>query len=168
MDVSALLVSFLPMLSIGAGYLLRKEVDRKYISALEEDKHRLQKKIEDDKVRQQIRFKAELIAELLAVWISYPEDLTKLNQLSFQAFLWLPDDIALDLSNLLAKTNDAKSVPVIIAEVRKHLLGPTDINGEHIITFSKQIQEVIRPTVHTFNTTISEIVPKKGESFEQP
>jgi hypothetical protein len=156
MDVSALLLAFLPMLSIGAGYLLKKEVDRKYILELETDKNRLQKEIEAEKTRQQIKFKAELIAELLAVWLSNPDDLTILNKLSYQAFLWLPDDISLDLSNLLSKAENAKSVPAIVAEVRKHLLGDTSITAQHIITFADRNRDY---------TILSrrEIVPQRGQ-----
>jgi hypothetical protein len=162
MDASALLLAFLPMLSVGAGYLLKKEVDRKYILELEAEKHRLQRVIEAEKNRQQIKFKAELIAELLSLWISYPEDLTKLNQLSYQAFLWLPDDIALDLSNLLARADDAKSVPAIVAEVRKHLLGDTSVSAEHVITF------MIGNTGYTYNLFKPEIIPAREKKGNNP
>jgi hypothetical protein len=162
MNLPSILLTFLPLLSVAAGFLLKKEVDRKYILELENKKHELQKKIEEEKNRQLIRFKAELIAELLAVWASNPEDLTKLNQLSYQAFLWLPDDIALDLSNLLSHAEDSKSVPALVAAVRKHLLGKTDVTGEHIVSFvEKKIRTAFTQTVEfNFGT---EIVPMRGD-----
>ena len=107
----SVLTGLLPIITGGIGYFLKKEVDRKYILGLEAAKQSLQGELEAEKTRQQIKFKAELIAELLAEWISNPTELTKLNQLSYLAFLWLPDDIALDLSALLSKTKSARSVP---------------------------------------------------------
>ena len=45
-----------------------------------------------------IKVKAELVAELFAEWLSYPDDQRRLNQLALEAFLWLPEDILSDLS----------------------------------------------------------------------
>jgi hypothetical protein len=154
MNLSSILLAFLPLFSIAAGFLLKREVDRQYILDLENEKHKLQKKIEEEKNRQLIRFKAELIAELLAVWVSKPEDLTRLNQLSYQAFLWLPDDIALDLSNLLAHAENAKSVPALVAAVRKHLLGQTVVTGEHIVSFvEKAVRTPFAQTIDLMHGT---------------
>lgn len=137
MDLSFLLLGILPTVGGIAGYLLNKEIDRKYILELEDHKKTLQQELEDYKTQQQVRFKAELIAELLAIWISNPTDLSGLNKLTFQAFLWLPDDIALELSRLLSHHKDRRSVVYIIAEVRKHLLKETSITQEEVITFSR-------------------------------
>ena len=138
MDLSFFLAGLLPTIGGIVGYLLNKEIDRKYILELEDHKKKLQEELEDYKTQQQVRFKAELIAELLAVWISKPTDLSGLNKLTFQAFLWLPDDIALELSRLLSHHEESKSVNYIIAEVRKHLLKQTSLTEEQVITFSRR------------------------------
>ena len=46
------------------------------------------------------REKAALVAELLAEWVSFPEDKRKLNQLLWEATLWLPEKEAKELNDL--------------------------------------------------------------------
>lgn len=83
-----------------------------------------------------IKQRSELIAELVAEWITPNSDTKKLNQLSFQAFLWLPKDIALDLSNTLSHQPEAKNIKDIISEVRVHLIGEQErIDSNEIISF---------------------------------
>jgi len=87
MNFSFLLLALLPTIGGLVGYFVKKEIDRGYILTLENRKNELQLELEEFKAQQQIRFKAELIAELLAVWLSSPTDLSVLNKLTFQAFL---------------------------------------------------------------------------------
>ena len=61
-------------------------------------KHEYDKKIIKIEHEKEIRLKAELIAELMAEWLKKDINYHKLNELSFKAFLWLPKDIATDLS----------------------------------------------------------------------
>lgn len=135
MDIVYWLIGLLPLVGAGAGYLLKKEVDRKYILELEVYKAEQQAKQEAYRAQQQNKQKVEIIAELLAEWISRPEELTQLNKLTYQAFLWLPDDIAVELSRILSHHGKATSVPDIIVKVRKHLLNDTVITANDIITF---------------------------------
>ncbi|MFJ5437871.1 hypothetical protein ACIPT2_08375 [Pectobacterium brasiliense] len=68
----------------------------------------------------QKRMKAELMAELMAEWLSPSEDRKKLRELTFKAFLWLPKDIAEELSGVLShKSGDFRK---LIGMVREHLL----------------------------------------------
>ena len=68
----------------------------------------------------QTRLRAELVAELLAEWTSPNEDLKKLRELTFKAFLWLPKDVAEKLSELLShKQGDIRTV---LSQVREILL----------------------------------------------
>lgn len=77
--------------------------------------------------QQEIRHRAALIADLLSHWVTNQGvDRDRLNKLSFEAFLWLPQDIAEDLSNTLAHQSGAPSIKDILVKVRRHLLGPTD------------------------------------------
>lgn len=83
-----------------------------------------------------LKQKSELIAELIAEWLSNPADTKKLHELTFQAFLWLPKNIASDLSNTLSHSADAKGAKEIIADVRAHLLGEDErIDAHQIISF---------------------------------
>lgn len=94
--------------------------------------------VEDYKYGQLQRQKAALVAELLAEWTSYPNDYKKLNQLTLEAFMWLPKETALKLSDLLSHEQGASSVRDILAEVRTILLGVDEtIPASSIILFSK-------------------------------
>lgn len=99
-------------------------------------------KQEHDKVLRQlgeqkeIRFKAELVAELLAEWINNNEDRQKLNELSYKAFLWLPAEVAEQLSNELAHAENRQGIRKILIETRKHLLGASDpLTEDKVISF---------------------------------
>ena len=89
-------------------------------------KHSYDKKLAEIETQKEIRHKAELIAELLAEWINKNEDKQKLNELTFKAFLWLPPEIASELSSTLTNKPDALDVRKIITKVREHLLNESD------------------------------------------
>jgi hypothetical protein len=80
--------------------------------------------------------KAALVAELIAEWLSYPENFKKLNQLTLEAFMWLPHETALDLSKLLSADKDSPQLRDIIEHVREIILGPEEkIDSNSIILF---------------------------------
>jgi hypothetical protein len=82
------------------------------------------------------RERAAMIAELFAEWVSKPTDSKRLNQLTWEASLWLPADIILELSKRLSNATDAKDMKEIIVAVRRHLIGETDaVEAQHIIHF---------------------------------
>lgn len=102
-------------------------------------KHHYDKLTEDYKKDQLIKQKSELIGNLLSEWISHPVNQKKLNQLTFEAFLWLPKEIANDLSDTLAHKENAKSIRDIISAVRIHLLGTENrIEAQQIIVFTQE------------------------------
>lgn len=101
-------------------------------------KHEYDKNIEKYKNELESRKKAELIAELLSEWLSFPDSQVKLNKLTFEAFLWLPDDISKDLSNLLAHNENAPEVRDILLKIRKYLLNNTNIESKDIIIFTQE------------------------------
>jgi len=75
----------------------------------------------------------------MSEWIADSPDHKRLNELSFQAFLWLPEELARDLSNTLSHKPGAKSVRDIIVAARKHLLGGSDaLEAMYVITFPKK------------------------------
>jgi hypothetical protein len=63
-----------------------------------------------------------------------PEHKKKLNELSFQCSLWLPQTILHDLSNRLVNAHDAKHIKEILADVRVHL-GNDKIDPNIIVHF---------------------------------
>jgi len=89
-------------------------------------KHDYDKKLIEIEEQKEIRHKTELIAELLSEWINKNEDKQKLNELTFKAFLWLPLEIASDLSSTLNHKSGAPNIREIITKVRKHLLSGDD------------------------------------------
>lgn len=80
------------------------------------------KKLEEYKYEVEKRKKVEMVARLLAHWLSLPEQQEELNRLTFECFLWLPDDIAQDLSSLLAHERENEvSVRSVLNKIRRHL-----------------------------------------------
>jgi hypothetical protein len=83
------------------------------------------KDLEELKREHENRQKAQIVAELLALWIHGPgmteDKRKKMNELSFQCALWLPNDIYNDLSKRLTYAPDAKDIREILADVRVHL-----------------------------------------------
>jgi len=102
-------------------------------------KHIYDKKLEDYKKEEVVRQKAILIADLLSEWMTRPigsKDRKRLNQLSLEAFILLPKDIAEMLSKRLLNEDDAVNSRNIAAEVRKLILGANEvIDPSDIILF---------------------------------
>ena len=82
---------------------------------------------------------ASKIAEFLSLWvIAEPkenrEDKLKLNQLSYEMSLWLPDDIYNELSKTLQNVPDAKNPKEVLIAIRKIYHGVDDtLRAETII-----------------------------------
>lgn len=85
--------------------------------------------------QRQNMLKAEIVAELLAEWQHKPTDYKKLRTLTYQAFLWLPDEIAKDLSDLLAHEPNRKDVRDILVAVRRQFLPDSELPAREIIVF---------------------------------
>jgi hypothetical protein len=103
-----------------------------------------EKNIEKYKNNEIIKQKAVLIADLLSEWISkpIPENSKKLNQLTLEAFIWLPKDIATKLSQLLSNQNNAPQLREIVAEVRKLMLNKNEsIDPNIIILFDTETKK---------------------------
>jgi len=90
------------------------------------------------------RLKSEMVAELLAQWIKKDYDVDELNRLTFKTFIWLPEELAKKLSNLLAHkevlyNGEEINVRTLIYEVRKIIHGKKDgLDKNDIIIFPKQ------------------------------
>ncbi len=95
------------------------------------------KDLEKDRKEYEARQKAQIVAELSALWLFSGSDSPsadqrrRLNELSFQCALWLPLDIHSDLSARLTNSAGARNIKEILADVRVHLgnlaIDPTSI-----------------------------------------
>lgn len=66
----------------------------------------------------------------------------KLRQLTFEAFLWLPEPLAKELSMILSHDDAALDVRDYIIQVRKFLFGQDDdLDKNKIITFGLSNEE---------------------------
>lgn len=102
--------------------------------------HEYEKKLSKFENDLEVRVRAELVADLMAEWIKDTKDLDyhRLNQLSFQAFLWLPPQLARDLSGTLNHKTGSDDLRSIIQKVRKYLLGESDnLEAHQVIVFKK-------------------------------
>jgi len=106
-------------------------------------KHDYSTKLEEYKYNIGIRRKAEQVAKLLALWIERPQEREELNRLTFECFLWLPDDIAQDLSKLFNyQEEDNITIRSVLFKIRQHLLKESEDNQKvlkdfEIIVFPK-------------------------------
>ncbi|AMC35358.1 hypothetical protein [Janthinobacterium sp. B9-8] len=128
----ALLITFLQYiiacwLKSRIQYSIKNEYDRK-LEQLKVDLNFSVKKREE----------AALVAELLAEWISQPEDRKILNKLLWEASLWLPDEETLALNNLLAHEGNITTKQMLI-KIRKIIQnGETSITAEDLTSFAKK------------------------------
>lgn len=84
--------------------------------------HEYATKLEEYKYQIEVKRKAELVARLLAEWLRDSSDRFELNKMAFESYLWLPDDIARDLADLLAHDRDDEvSTKKVLIKVRRYL-----------------------------------------------
>jgi hypothetical protein len=111
---------------------------RKWIGAQIEQSIKHSHDLHLEKVREEISIKnrAVLVADLLSEWLSCPQDNTRLNRMTFEAFLWLPQGIAEDLSKRLTNLPGAPDIRTPIGQARKRLIGGSDgFDPEKVIIF---------------------------------
>lgn len=99
--------------------------------------------------------KVELVAELLAEYMKTPygepvtrDQRTLLNTLSLQASLWLPSELAIELSKRLQNKSDAKGAHDLILLARRELTGDASISGEHVTLWDIERERVADPLLH--------------------
>jgi hypothetical protein len=113
---------------------LEASIRHEYDVALAKLQNEYDRQMELFRFDQRRRERAAMIAELFAEWIAKPADDKRLNRLSFEASLWLPDDIVVELSKRLTNTADAKNIEELLVDVRRHLMGKPDaVEPGHII-----------------------------------
>lgn len=99
--------------------------------------------------------KIELVAELLAEYIKIPigetvprEQRHLLNKLSFQATLWLPSDLAIQLSKRLQNQPDAKNPFELILLARQLLTDDAPLGLEHVTHWRAELEQRGDPVLH--------------------
>lgn len=119
------------------GYIFRSWILERLKASI---KHEYDLKMLEVESQREIRLKGEIVAELLAEWIKKNGklDYHQLNRLSFQAYLWLPKELAEDLSNSLAHKQGSKDVRSLLKEIRTYLQGEDDgLASRHVIVFDE-------------------------------
>ena len=111
---------------------LKESIKHEYDQRLEEFKQTLEaRRLEKQKI--------ELVSELIAEWMANPSGeifskdyRTRLNRLSFQASLWLPSALAIELSKRLQNKPDAKTSWELVLFARRLLMGDSSLGVEHV------------------------------------
>ena len=122
-------------------------------------KHEYDLRVLEIERQREVRLKGEVVAELLAQWVrkNGKLDYHELNRLSFQAFIWLPKELAEQLSNSLAHKPGAQDVRAIIKNIRTYLQGSDDqFKARDVIVFNE-------PDIHSshnFSQVTSDAVAK--------
>lgn len=139
---------------IGKNWLKHKiqyAVKNAYDLSLENFKNDNVRLNEEQKRQYEIRMRSVLIAELMAEWSSHPQDMKRLRQLTNEAFLWLPSELAAELSKVLSHKPDAIDFRELMGRIRKHLLGADDdLENFHFITYDLthyEIAEIARKQI---------------------
>jgi len=103
--------------------------------------------------------KVELVAELLGELLATPygevvarEQRTKLNKLSFQASLWLPSELAIEISKRLQNKADAKSPFELILIARRLLIADSSIGVEHVTVWGSDREAKPDPILYVAST----------------
>lgn len=99
--------------------------------------------------------RVELVADLLAEYMKTPygepvtrEQRTMLNKLSLQASLWLPSELAIELSKRLQNKPDAKTTFDLILIARRELTGDTSITVEHVTLWDMHREQKGDPVLY--------------------
>ncbi|MFZ5911894.1 MAG: hypothetical protein ACOYYU_17940 [Chloroflexota bacterium] len=85
------------------------------------------------------REQAAMVASLFAEWIDRPDNTKELNRLTWEANLWLPDELAKEINMRLANSNDAKDIRMLLIDIKKLIHGRrSSLNPAEIVYFPKK------------------------------
>ena len=124
---------------------LKESIKHEYDQKLEQFKQALEaSRLEKQKI--------ELVSELIAEWMANPhgeifskEYRARLNRLSFQASLWLPSALAIELSKRLQNKPDAKSSWELVLFARRLLTGDSSLSVEHVTFWGLEFEKTPYP-----------------------
>lgn len=126
-------------------------------------KHEYDLKMLEVESQREIRLKGEIVAELLAEWIrkNGKLDYHQLNKLSFQAFVWLPKDLAEELSNSLSHQPGSQDLRCLIKNIRTYLQGEDDgFKAKDVIVFNEPDISSSTSVNTSYATSWAEAKPK--------
>ncbi len=84
------------------------------------------------------REQAAMVASLFAEWIDKPNEHKELNRLTWEATLWLPDELAKEVNKRLANAPDAKEMKEILVSIKGIIQGrKSSLNTAEIVHFPK-------------------------------
>lgn len=102
--------------------------------------------------------KVELVAELLAEYMRIPqgEDMPRdqrslLNKLSFKTTLWLPPELAIELSKRLQNQPDAKSPFDLVLMARRVLIGDSALGPQYVTYWDAVLEKAGSRTIYPGN-----------------
>lgn len=133
-------------------FLFKTWIEARVTNAI---RHEYDEKLELFRRELDQRQKVELVSELLAEWIKIPkgepiprEQRALLNQLSFQASLWLPADLAIELSKTIQNQQGAKSIFEMVLLARKVLTGDQSLTPAHVTFWKAELEKKGDPIVY--------------------
>lgn len=110
---------------------------------------RFRQELEEEQLAKQ---RIALVAELIAEWMANPpgeifskDYRTRLNRLSFQASLWLPADLAIELSKRLQNKPDAKTSWELVLFARRLLTGDQSLEIKHVTFWGPEFEKARAP-----------------------
>ena len=119
------------------GFLLRSWIIERLKASI---KHEYALKILEVEHQREIRLKGEIVSELLAQCIRKNGNINyhELNRLSFQAFIWLPKNLAEKLSSSLSHQAGSEDLRSLIKEIRTYLRESDDgFQAKDVIVFNE-------------------------------
>jgi len=85
------------------------------------------------------REQAAMVAALFAEWIDKPAKRKELNRLTWEATLWLPDELAAEVNKCLAHAPDAKNIKDILVDIKGIIQGrKSSLDPAVIVHFPKK------------------------------
>lgn len=147
---TSILVSLFTVAALG--YLARTWLEARLKASIE---HEYKKQFELFQRELDQKQKVELVAEVLAEYTKTPygetvprEQRTLLNKLSFQASLWLPAELAIELGKRLQNKPDAKTPFELILIARRLLIGDSSITVADITVWEPSKETNADPILH--------------------
>ena len=90
--------------------------------------------LEEYKFELKAREQTTKVAEYLALYIANSDNFLRMNQLSFELALWLPEDTYKKLGKAVKKTEGGKNIYEVLVEIKEGLLQKkTELTDEDII-----------------------------------
>ncbi|SFF25424.1 hypothetical protein [Nitrosomonas sp. Nm166] len=123
--------------------------------------HEYNQRLEIFKRQLDERQKIALVSELLAEWIAVPrgEQIPKdRNRLLFEASLWLPPELAVELSKTLQLKPTAKSIFEIFLLARRQLTGDASLASEHITFWGPEFEKPSQPPYSHEGVTATQVM----------